>query len=133
MATKGKTIIRLTLNYLIMEFKTYSKIDYKTGKEYPVHSMREIIFTDETKYGVPDNPLEKAEQIAKEASLLSGFPITEEAVEWQIKNWHFDYNSGYRDEKGGYHLFSHCGYNDFSIEISPLQEGLDWQITAYED
>lgn len=59
-----------------------------------------------------------------------GFDVTEDAIRHQYDAWRGDYKSGYRDEERGYHLFTPCGCNPFSIRATTLHEKCkDWQIT----
>ena len=114
-----------------MKFRTRKGGDGKTGKHYSIYDIVEIFPEERWEYEFLEDYLEEAEQIAKDASDFSGFPVTKEAVEYQIENWLNNCHSGYRDDGGGYHLFSFAYDRDFSIIISPLREELDWQTTFY--
>lgn len=114
-----------------MELRKYNEVNERTGKEYPVWEYENIFSAESRRFEKTEDFLKYAEEIATECSEWSGFKITKEAVEWQIENWYCDYKSGYRDDKGGYFLFSPCGCNDFSIRITDLQEGFGWQKTYY--
>lgn len=59
-----------------------------------------------------------------------GYNITIYAINHQIDNWMQGLKSGYRDEENGYHLFTPCGCNPFSISCSTLNDlASDWQTT----
>ena len=75
--------------------------------------------------GMSDNRVRK---IRKEF-LENGFNVTEEAILHNYECWKADFKSGYRDEENGYHLFTPCGHNPFSLSVTNLVEGLDWQTT----
>ena len=61
-----------------------------------------------------------------------GFNVTKKAVQWQYDNWSSDLKSGYRDEENGYHLFSPCGCNPFSLRATTLHPlCADWQTTYW--
>ena len=114
-----------------MEFKTRKGLDGETGIYYPIYDIVEIFPEEQWEYEFLEDYLEEAEEIAKKVSIFSGFPISKEAVEYQIVNWWSNCHSGYRDDEGGYHLFSFAYDRDFSIIISPLREGRYWQTTYY--
>lgn len=60
----------------------------------------------------------------------NGFNVTKEAIMHNYSAWRCDYKSGYRDEKNGYHLFSPCGCNPFSLRATSLHQSCnDWQET----
>lgn len=73
----------------------------------------------------PKGLIDKLVQDCKEL----GFTVTKEAVHHQLENWANDCKSGYRDEANGYHLFTPCGHNPFSLRISELHSLCDWQET----
>lgn len=58
-----------------------------------------------------------------------GFNVTSDAIRHQLDSWINDYKSGYRDEENGYHLFTPCGHNPFSIRITQLHPLCSWQVT----
>lgn len=60
-----------------------------------------------------------------------GFNVTAEAVEHNREAWSFDEKSGYRDEANGYHLFSPCGCNPFSVRAIELEDGTTDHLTTY--
>ena len=61
-----------------------------------------------------------------------GFNVTQKAIRWQFSNWQSDFKSGYRDEKNGYHLFSPCGCNPFSLRATTLNDLCKgWQTTYF--
>ena len=60
-----------------------------------------------------------------------GFNVTEHAVLTNFANWRSGYKSGYRDDANGYHLFTPCGLNPFSLTATTLVEGVDWQDTYW--
>ena len=62
----------------------------------------------------------------------SGFKVTKAAILHNYYAWSADRKSGYRDEKNGYHLFTPCGCNPFSLSATTLHDLCkDWQ-TTYE-
>lgn len=59
-----------------------------------------------------------------------GFNVTREAILHNFSAWACDYKSGYRDDANGYHLFTPCGCNPFSLRATTLYESCsDWQET----
>lgn len=70
----------------------------------------------------------KVKEIRKEFA-ENGFHVTEEAIMHNYRCWKGDFKSGYRDNENGYHLFSPCGHNPFSLRATTLVKGLDWQDT----
>ena len=70
----------------------------------------------------------KVKEIRKEFA-ENGFHVTEEAIMHNYKCWKGDFKSGYRDDENGYHLFTPCGHNPFSLRATTLVKGLDWQDT----
>jgi hypothetical protein len=58
-----------------------------------------------------------------------GFNVTEHAVLTNFANWQSGYKCGYRDDANGYHLFTPCGLNPFSLTATTLVDGVDWQKT----
>lgn len=73
----------------------------------------------------------RVKRIVKEFR-TNGFNVTDEAVMHNYNAWLCDHKSGYRDEENGYHLFSPCGCNPFSLRATTLYESCaDWQ-TTYE-
>lgn len=59
-----------------------------------------------------------------------GFNVTPQAILHNWDAWLGDMKSGYRDEQNGYHLFSPCGCNPFSLRASTLEDCCkDWQTT----
>lgn len=59
-----------------------------------------------------------------------GYNVTREAILHQYEAWRWGGKSGYRDEENGYHLFTPCGLNPFSLRLTTLHEKCaDWQIT----
>lgn len=73
-------------------------------------------------------PKKKIAEIRKEFA-ENGFNVTEEAIMHNYKCWKGDFKSGYRDDENGYHLFTPCGHNPFSLSATTLVKGLDWQTT----
>lgn len=61
----------------------------------------------------------------------AGFKVSKNAILHNFYAWSSDMKSGYRDEKNGYHLFSPCGCNSFSLRATTLNKLCDWQ-TTYE-
>ena len=120
LTNEDKALGLTTLNDIIKDGKgkevsCYDCLDYDTNK-YPcdIKNCEEAI--------------EKAYQFFKK----NGVVVTREAIEHNFYNWRMDYKTGYRDEANGYHLFSPCGCNPFSLRrttLHPLCE--DWQ-TTYE-
>ena len=74
------------------------------------------------------NPKGLVDKLVQDCKKL-GFTVTKEAVQHQLENWAYDCKSGYRDEANGYHLFTPCGHNPFSLRISELHSLCDWQET----
>lgn len=60
-----------------------------------------------------------------------GFNVTEHAVLTNFANWKSGYKCGYRDDTNGYHLFTPCGLNPFSLTATTLFDGADWQDTYW--
>lgn len=59
-----------------------------------------------------------------------GFNVTPEAVWHQYNEWRCGFKSGFRDEDNGYHLFTPCGGNPFSLRATTLHKYCtDWQKT----
>ena len=58
-----------------------------------------------------------------------GFNVSEDAVRHNFDAWSRDLKSGYRDENGGYFLFTPCGHNPFSLNATTLCDKVDWQET----
>ena len=59
-----------------------------------------------------------------------GFNVTPQAILHNWDAWLGDRKSGYRDEQNGYHLFSPCGCNPFSLRASSLEDCCkEWQTT----
>ena len=73
-------------------------------------------------------PQKKITEIRKEFA-ENGFNVTEDAIMHNFNCWKGDYKSGYRDDANGYHLFTPCGHNPFSLSATTLVKGLDWQDT----
>ena len=60
----------------------------------------------------------------------AGFKVTKAAIMHNYYAWSADRKSGYRDEKNGYHLFTPCGCNPFSLSATTLHDLCkDWQTT----
>lgn len=60
----------------------------------------------------------------------NGFNVTKEAIMYNWNAWNWDMKSGYRDEENGYHLFTPCGHNPFSLRATTLEECCkEWQKT----
>lgn len=59
----------------------------------------------------------------------NGYDVTLAAIKHQFEMWSCDCKSGYRDDERGYHLFTPCGHNPFSIRLTTLHKLCDWQIT----
>lgn len=74
---------------------------------------------------------EKIEDVMREFS-EHGFNVTKAAIMHNYVAWLADMKSGYRDVENGYHLFSPCGCNPFSLTATTLQPSCeDWQKTYY--
>jgi len=59
-----------------------------------------------------------------------GFNVTKEAILHNWNAWGRDLKSGYRDDENGYHLFTPCGCNPFSLRATTLEDCChDWQKT----
>ncbi len=59
-----------------------------------------------------------------------GYNVSIDAIFWCYRAWSMDCESGYRDEKNGYHLFTPCGHNRLRFTLTslhPLCE--EWQTT----
>ena len=61
-----------------------------------------------------------------------GFNVTLKALKHNYECWLNDFNSGYRDERNNYHLFSACGCNPLRFSASTLHKQCeDWQQTYW--
>lgn len=58
-----------------------------------------------------------------------GFNVTRAALEHNFKAWILDSKSGYRDEENNYFLFTPCGCNKLSFNVTRLDKHFDWQET----
>lgn len=58
-----------------------------------------------------------------------GYNVTEKAIYHNMNAYIMDMKSGYRDEENGYHLFTPCGHNPLSFELTSLNKNCDWQTT----
>ena len=79
-----------------------------------------------------ENPKMDDKQIAKIIAEFedAGFKVTEKAIFHNFYAWTGSFKSGYRDEENGYHLFTPCGGNPFSLSATTLHELCsDWQTT----
>lgn len=73
-------------------------------------------------------PKKKIAEIRSEF-VKNGFNVTEDAIMHNYKCWKGDFKSGYRDDENGYHLFTPCRHNPFSLSATTLVKGLVWQTT----
>lgn len=72
---------------------------------------------------------EKIEDVMREFS-EHRFNVTKAAIMHNYVAWLADMKSGYRDVENGYHLFSPCGCNPFSLTATTLHPSCeDWQHT----
>lgn len=110
---KGRT---LTLNALSAN---------KIGKQ--VHCYDEHCAS----LGHPDELTKKDIREIQKEFKEHGFNVSEHAIKTQFTNWQSGYKSGYRDEANGYHLFTPCGLNPFSLTATTLVDGVDWQDTYW--
>ena len=127
---------------------TYNRaFDLKTGEIYPVgeHPEGSVTLNDLDKqggktvhcydehdmnFGIRFKLDEKKLLRIKRHFAKRGFQVTTEAIRHQYEAWRWGGKSGYRDEKNGYHLFTPCGVNPFSLRLTTLHEKCaDWQIT----
>ena len=108
-------------------FTTLNNLDaQKLGHE--VHCY------DEYRIDLGEKPKMSNKQIAKIIAEFdgAGFKVTKDAILHNYSAWLGCMKSGYRDEENGYHLFSPCGGNPFSLSATTLHELCsDWQITYY--
>lgn len=58
-----------------------------------------------------------------------GFNVSRKALIHNYDAWRNDLKSGFRDDDGGYHLFSPCGCNPLQFRASSLNDYLGWQDT----
>ncbi len=59
-----------------------------------------------------------------------GFNVSSAAIMHNFEAWKGGWKVGYRDQERGYHLFSPCGGNPFSLRATTLEECCsDWQKT----
>ena len=66
----------------------------------------------------------------RETFKRNGFKVTSEAIWHNYVAWSHGWKSGYRDGRNGYHLFTPCGGNPFSLRATTLNEHCrDWQST----
>jgi len=89
---------------------------------------------EEYRINLGEEPRMDGKQIAKVIAEFedAGFKVTKEAILHNYYAWQGCLKSGYRDEKNGYHLFTPCGGNPFSLSATTLHELCsDWQ-TTYE-
>lgn len=75
--------------------------------------------------------IEKAREI-RDKFAKKKFYVTEEAIFHNFEAWLKDMKSGYRDEEHGYHLFSPCGCNPFSLYATELTYGEEYWQKTYE-
>jgi hypothetical protein len=62
----------------------------------------------------------------------AGYKVSKAAILRNYYAWAADKKAGYRDEANGYHLFSPCGCNPFTLRATTLHPLCsDWQ-TTYE-
>ena len=93
-----------------------------------VHCYDEVELNYGVRFKLTQDKLEKI----KKFFAKKGFDVTNEAIIHQYNHWHYGFKSGYRDEKRGYHLFTPCGGNPFSLRLTTLHEKCaDWQITYH--
>lgn len=110
---KGRT---LTLNTLSAN---------KIGKQVHCYDEYYIRVGD-----IKSLPNKLVKEICKEFK-ENGFNVTEHAVLTNFANWKVGYKCGYRDDANGYHLFTPCGLNPFSLTATSLVDGMDWQDTYF--
>lgn len=103
---------------------TLNSLRGKGGKT--VHCYDEVNLNYSQRYVLTQQGLKNIQRrFAKK-----GYNVTKEAILHQYEAWRWGGKSGYRDEKNGYHLFTACGGNPFSIRLTTLHEKCaDWQIT----
>lgn len=92
----------------------------------------EVYCYDEYNIYLGENPKMDDKQIAKIIAEFeeAGFKVTEKAIFHNFYAWTGSFKSGYRDEENGYHLFTPCGGNPFSLSATTLHELCsDWQTT----
>jgi hypothetical protein len=58
-----------------------------------------------------------------------GFKVTRKAIKHNYEAWLVDTKSGYRDEKNNVFVFTPCGVNPLSFDVTNLDEHFDWQET----
>ena len=89
---------------------------------------------EEYRIDLGENPKMGDKQIAKIIAEFeeAGFKVTKKAILHNFYAWSQDHKSGYLDKANGYHLFTPCGCNPFSLTATTLHELCsDWQ-TTYE-
>jgi len=91
-----------------------------------VHCYDEVDLNFGTRFRIDEKKLNNIiERFAKK-----GFQVSKDAVLHQYNAWCHGFKSGYRDEENGYHLFTPCGGNPFSLRLTNLHEKCaDWQTT----
>lgn len=81
-------------------------------------------------YTYPRSLTDKMIKNIKGKCATIGVNVTEEAIRHQFECWKYGWKSGYRDDANGYHLFTPCGGNPFSIRCTTLHvKCTDWQHT----
>ena len=91
-----------------------------------VHCYDEVDMNFSTRFKLDDKKLRRI----KKFFAKRGFNVTTEAVKHQFEAWWVGLKSGYRDKDNGYHLFTPCGGNPFSLRLTTLDSRCaDWQKT----
>lgn len=103
---------------------TLNDLNKQGGKT--VHCYNEVDLNYSAKFKLNEKILQRI----REFFAKHGYNVTTEAISHQYECWRVGLKSGWRDEKNGYHLFTPCGGNPFSLRLTNLHEKCaDWQIT----
>ncbi len=106
------------------ESTTLNELTKQGGRT--VHCYDEVDMNFSTRFRIDEKKLKRI----KRFFLQKGFNVTTEAILHQYCAWWIGMKSGYRDEENGYHLFTPCGVNPFSLRLTTLDERCsDWQTT----
>lgn len=144
--TDGRIVPVVGLNNrFVVKFGTPFNLEtgeiYETPNEFSTDlneqiekGAKEVCCYDEFDLYLGERPYmdeKKIQSIIKKFA-KKGFNVTKDAILHNYSAWRGDLKSGYRDEKNGYHLFSPCGCNPFSLHATTLHDSCsDWQ-TTYE-
>ena len=99
----------------------------KQGKAHEVFSY-EVHCID---LGYPKKMTEGRIKKIKKEFKEHGFKVSTDAIMHNFETWNSGFKCGYRDDANGYHLFTPCGGNPFSLTATSLDEKCDWQTTYW--